>query len=169
MTQTGGAITAPTILTKKPLQAAKFGGIILALVLAVAGFFRVIDPMAAGGGSTLLDGQFLALVLLPVVSLGLIFIVFIETVVSGFRSLRSDRRLSGQLHGGAGYLLLRGIEAGLAVVGLAIMVSAVPVLLAQSTPAPAGVGIMLLLFVVGFGIMFVSLVRSSAELFIYSS
>lgn len=169
MSQTGGAFTAPEILPDKPLQAAKFRSILLALVLAVAGFFRLLDPAAAGGAPTLLDGQFLALVLLPVVSLGLILIVFIETVVSGFRSLRSDRRISDQLHGRTGYFLLRGTEAGLAVIGLAIMASAVPVLMSESTPAPAGVGVMLLLFVVGLGIMFVSLVLSSAEPFIYTS
>lgn len=149
------------------MQTGKFVGILLALVLAVAGFFRLLDARAIVEGPMLGDGQLLALVLLPIVSLGLVIVVFIETLVCGYRSLRSERSLGEQVSGRPGYLVLRGAEAGLAILGVAIMTTAVPQLFAESTPAPAGVGIMLLLFVVGFAILFVSLVRSAAELFVY--
>jgi formate-dependent phosphoribosylglycinamide formyltransferase (GAR transformylase) len=74
---------------------------------------------------------------------------------------------SEQFSGRAGYILLRGVEAGIAIVGVLLMVAAIPVLFAESTPAPAGVGIMLLLMAVGLGILLTSFVRAGAELFIY--
>lgn len=159
----------PGVVTNKPLQVVKFVGILFAILLAVAGFFRIIDAQTFVEGPTLADGQFLALIFLPLVSLGLVVVVFAETVVSGYRSLRSDRSLRDQAIDRVGYLFLRGMEAGLAVLGVAIMISAIPLLLAESTPAPIGVGIMLLLFVVGIGILCVSLVRSTAELFVYGA
>lgn len=155
------------VVRTKPLQTVKFVGILLALVFAIAGFFRILNPGEFTGGPMLLDGQFLALILLPVVSLGLVLLVFVETLVSVFHSLRSDRDFRGLIDGRVGYLILRVAEAGLALLGVLLMASALPPLLAESTPAPAGVGIMLLLFVIGLGILCVSFVRSAAELFVY--
>ena len=152
----------------KPLQTAKFVGILLALVLAIAGFLRILDPGSLMQGPMLLDGQFLALILLPLVSLGLVLLVLVETLASGYRILRSERTLRDQVDGRVSYVILRGAEAGLALLGVLLMAAAVPPLLAESTPAPAGVGIMLLLFVIGLGILCVSFVRSAAELFVYS-
>lgn len=158
----------PAVIREKPLQAGKFVGILLTLGLAIAGFFRLIDAGAVIENPLLGDGQFLALVLLPVMSLGLVVVVFVETLVSGYRSLRSQRSMNDQLAGRPGYLVIRGAEAGLAVIGVGIMAMAVPQLFAETTPAPAGVGLMLLLFVVGLGILGVSLVRTAAELFVYA-
>lgn len=155
------------VVKTKPLQTAKFVGILLALVFAIAGFFRILEPGALTEGPMLLDGQFLALILLPLVSLGLVLLVSVETLVSGYRSLRSERALRDQIDGRVGYLFLRGAEAGLALLGVLLMAAAVPPLLAESTPAPAGVGIMLLLFVIALAILCVSFVRSAAELFVY--
>lgn len=158
----------PSVLTRKPLQTGKFVAILLAIGLAIAGFFRVIDAQAFVEGPLLGDGQFLALVSLPLASLGLVIVVFAETVVDSYRRLRSDRSVGDLLAGAPGYLLIRGVEAALAVGGVAIMASAVPPLFTQNTPAPAGVGLMLLLFVVGLGVFLASLVRTTAELFVYS-
>lgn len=152
---------------QKPLQTGKFVGILTALGLALAGFFRIINAKGFFGGSMLGDGQFLALVLLPLVGLGLVGLVFVETVVSGYQSLRSDQSLREQASGSPGYLLLRSLEAGVAILGVVVMGTALPVLVAENTPAPAGVGIMLLLFAVGLGILGMSLVRSTAELFVF--
>ncbi|MFB6198978.1 MAG: hypothetical protein ABEI52_12045 [Halobacteriaceae archaeon] len=115
-----------------------------------------------------MDGQFLALVLLPLVSFGLVVVVFLETVLSGYRSIRSNTSLTTQFTDRVGYSLLRGAEAGFAFFGVVVMSAAVPTLLAESTPSPVGVGIMLLLFVIGMGILIVSLIRSSAELIVYT-
>lgn len=168
MTQSNQRIAIPRIVRTKPLQVGKFSGILLALTLGVAGFFRIIDARHLVDGPTLGDGQFLALILIPLVSLGLVGLVFIETLLSGYRVLRSDKAISEQLSGRVGYIVLRGAEALLALIGVTLMVAAVPVLLAESTPAPAGVGVMILLFIVGIGILVVSLVRSGAEIFVYS-
>lgn len=53
------------MLKSKPLQPGKFVGILLAFVLGVAGFFRLISPKAIIDGPTLGDGQFLAIVFIP--------------------------------------------------------------------------------------------------------
>lgn len=156
-----------TVITKNPLQAGKFVGILLTLVLGIGGFFRVIDAKALVGGHPIGDGQFLALILLPLVSLGLVVLVFTETLVSGSRVLRSEGSVMDRITERPGYALLRGAEATMAVVGVAIIFSALPVLFAESTPAPAGVGLMLLLAVVGVGILVASFVRSAFELFVY--
>lgn len=167
MPQHARSTTLPSVIKKKPLQAAKFVGILLSLVLGVGGFFRIINATAIIGDPFLGDGQFLALVLIPLVSLGLVVLVFVETLVSCYHSLRSDDSITEQLTGRSGYVLIRGAEAAMAIVGVTIIVAALPPLFAESTPAPAGVGIMLLLGAVGLGILFTSLVRSSVELFVY--
>lgn len=167
MTTRTPGMEIPSRFKQKPLQTGKFIGILTALGLAIAGFFRLVNARGFFGGPMLGDGQFLALVLLPLVSLGLVGLVFIETLVSGYRSLRSDQPLREQVTGSGGYLLLRSMEAGLAILGVMVIGTALPVLMADSTPAPAGVGIMLLLFAVGLGILGASLVRTAAELFLY--
>lgn len=168
MQESSSFISLPAIIKRKPLQTGKFVGILLAVILAVAGFLRVVNARSVIEGPLLGDGQFLALVLLPIVSLGLVSLVLVETVVSGYRAIRSEHSLSDQIAGRAGYLALRGAEAGFAVLGVLIMGMAVPSLVAESTPAPVGVGIMLLLFVVGLGILVASFIRSIAELTVYS-
>jgi hypothetical protein len=157
------------VLREKPLQAGKFVGVLLALGLAVAGFLRLVDLGGAVGSPLLGDGQFLALLLLPPVGLGLALLVSLEAAVSVYRAVRSDRSLVEQATDRPGYLLLRGTEAGVAILGVGIVAAVVPVLFAGSTPGPAGVGILLLLFVVGIGILCASLVRSAAELFVYGA
>ena len=157
----------PTVIQRKPLQTAKFAGILLALVFGVGGFFRLFDFGAVIGNPLLGDGQFLALVLVPLFSFGLVVVVFVETLVAGYRFVRSSEPVADRLTERIGYTLLRGLEAAVALAGVLLMVAAVPVLFAESTPAPAGVGILLLLLVVGFGILLASLVRSFAELVVY--
>lgn len=113
------------------------------------------------------DGQFLALIAIPVLSVGLVCLVVLETLGTGYRVLRSDAPISEQISGRVGYIVLRSVEAGIALLGVTIMITAFPVLVADSTPAPAGVGVMLLLFAIGIGILFVSFVRAGLELFVY--
>lgn len=43
MTQLSRAIAIPNVVRENPLQAGKFVGILLALAMGVAGFFRMID------------------------------------------------------------------------------------------------------------------------------
>lgn len=167
MAQQNASTEPPTVIYAKPLQAAKFGGILLALLLGVAGFFRIIDARAIFGTSPLGDGQFLALLLIPMVSLLLVVVVALETIAAGYSLVRSEASITTQLAGQGGYLLLRGIEAAIALGGVTVIFAALPVLFAADTPAPAGVGVMLLLMVVGLGILVASFVRSGAELFVY--
>lgn len=167
MTQLNRMTVIPTLVKNKPLQLSKFLGILLALTLGVAGFFRLIDARILLDGPLRGDGQFLALIGIPLVSFGLVGLVFVESLVTGYRVLRSDYTVSEQISDRVGYIVLRSLEAGIAILGVVIMITALPVLVADSTPAPAGVGVMLLLFAIGIGILFVSFVRSSLELFVY--
>lgn len=93
--------------------------------------------------------------------------MFVETLVTTYHVIRSDTTISEQLADRVGYIVLRSVEAGIALLGVVVMSTALPVLFAESTPGPAGVGVMLLLFGVGIGILFASLIRASAELFVY--
>jgi len=168
MTQHGGGIGIPGVIRNKPLQVGKFVGILLALVLGIGGFFRIINATAIIGDPRLGDGQLLALILIPLISFGLVVLVFVETLVTGYRILCSDEPVRTQVTERTGYMLLRGVEATIAVIGVLIMATALPVLFADSTPAPAGVGVMLLLMVVGLGIFLASLLRSAAEVLVYT-
>lgn len=156
------------VVRRNPLQAAKFVAILFSLAVGVSGFFRVVDLSVILDGRLLGDGQFFALLFVPLVSLGLVFLVTVELLVSGVRALRADEPITAQIPGGVGYVLIRGAEAAMAVLGVLVIVATVPILVAESTPAPVGVGIMLLLMAVGVGILGASLVRSAAELFVYS-
>lgn len=167
MSHVNPSVEMPTVISAKPLQVAKFVGILLSLALGIAGFFRLIDARAMLDGPLLGDGQFLALVLLPVVSLVLVIVVVLEALVTSYRLVQSDASIMEYFDNRISYLLLRGVEAAIAILGVALIAAALPPLFADSTPGPAGVGIMLLLFVVGIGILLASLVRSAAELFIY--
>jgi hypothetical protein len=136
-------------LRRKPLQTAKLLGCFLSVVLGVGGFLRIIGARGPIDNPLLGDGQFLALVLLPVVSLGLVSVVFVETLATGYRCLRSDTSMGEQATRRIGYTLLRAAEAGIALAGVAVMALSVPVLLAESPPAPADVGILVLTLLVG--------------------
>lgn len=168
MRRSPGIVGLPAMLAAKPLQGSKFLGIVLTFVLGFSGFFRLIDATALIGDPLLGDGQFLTLLLIPLLSLGLVGIVFVETLVGGYRVFRSDASLDEQLAGRTGYVVIRCVEAAIALIGVTIIVTALPSLFAEATPAPAGVGILLLLMAVGVGILFMSFVRSGAELFVYT-
>ncbi|GAD53547.1 hypothetical protein MBEHAL_2307 [Halarchaeum acidiphilum MH1-52-1] len=152
----------PAAVERTPLQAAKFVGVLAALALSVLGFTRVLS-----GPGLLFDGQFLALVLTPLVALALVTVVCCETLYSVSRVIRSDATLAEQVSGRIGYVLLRGVEAAIGVGGALFIASLVPALVDESTPAPAGVGITLIAMAVGLGILVASLVRAAAELFVY--
>lgn len=148
---------------QKPLQATKLVSILLILVFAVLGFFRVISLDAVIDNPLIADGQFLTLVLVPVVSLGLIAVVACETLVTGIRAIRADQPILDQVTSRPGYMVVRGLEAGAALLGVVLIASAVPILVADSTPSPIGVGLMLGLLVVGIGIFLASLARTIIE------
>jgi hypothetical protein len=87
----------------------------LAVMLGLGGFFRVVDARGLFDNPLLGDGQFLALVLLPVVGLGLVGVVFLETLATGYRCLRTDTPIRKQATRRIGYTLVRIAEAGIAL------------------------------------------------------
>lgn len=156
---------ALSFLTHKPLQASKLVGISLVLVLGIAGFLRLANAAMVIDNPLFADGQFLAVLFIPLASLALIGIVVLETLVSGYRVLRSERSIRTRVAGRPGYLLVRGVETAAALLGAVLIVFTAPILFAESTPAPAGVALMVALMVVGFGVLVASLVRAVLELY----
>lgn len=156
------------VVQRKPVQAGKFIGILLALTFGIAGFLRFINFTAVVGDPRLGDGQLLALLVLPLLSFGLVFVVFLETLVAVYHFIREDTPMTDRVTGRWGYFVLRGAESLIALIGVGIMVAVVPILFAASTPAPIGVGAMLLLGLVAVFILLASFARSAAELFVYT-
>ncbi|MFB6118038.1 hypothetical protein [Halosegnis sp.] len=152
---------------RKPLQAAKLCGIGLAVVLGVAGFFRLIDARGLTDVPLLGDGQFLALVGVPAVAGLLVAVVALETVVAGYRTLTAAPPRWHRLTERPGYVLVRGLEAAAAAGCVLFGAAAVPALGAPDTPAPIGVGLLLGLFVAGLGLLAASFVRAGAELLVF--
>jgi len=169
MSQGGQRSTVPAVIKRKPVQAGKFIAVLVVLVLGIGGFFRVISAEGIFDAPLLGDGQFLALVFVPLLGLGLMVLVFLEVLVAGYRVLRSDASIRAQVTGRWGYLLIRGAEAATAIVGVTIILATLPLLFAETTPTPAGVGLLFVLFVTGLGILFTGFVRSCVELFVYDN
>lgn len=137
-------------------------------MLAGAGSFRLVDAPTHLGEGLLADSQFLTLRLVTMLSVGLVLLVFVATLFAGCGAVGAVNPFGEQFDGGVGYLLLRAIEADITVLGVSLMAATLPPLFAPATPAPASVGIMLLLLSVDIGILVTSFLRSGAELFVYS-
>ncbi|MFW6320430.1 MAG: hypothetical protein ACOC0Z_01155 [Halohasta sp.] len=154
-------------LGHRPLQASKLIAVILGLLFGFVGTVRFLGAGRVVDGSVLADGEFLALVFVPVVGLAVIGIVSVETLHAGYRVLRAERSIQLQASGRVGYVLIRGIEAATAVVGLAVIAELAPRLFAYAMPAPTGVGPLFGLTGVGTAVLVASLVRSAAELWYF--
>ncbi|MDZ5811651.1 hypothetical protein U4E84_09885 [Halorubrum sp. AD140] len=151
----------------KPLQAGKFAGIILTLGLGIAGFLRPIPIDYSVGSPLLINTQFLALIGIPLLSLVLVGIVILETVIGAVRLLHSDRSIRSHATSNLGYSLARIIESSVALLGVALLVLGVGTLTSSSLPAPAGVGLLLGLMLVGIGVLVTSLLRTLVELYFH--
>lgn len=158
-----------SFVRSKPLQASKLVGVLLTLVFGIAGFFRLINANLFIDHPLLADGQFLALIFIPLISLLLICIVVGETLVTSYRVFRADDSIREQISAHPGYTVLRSVEAAISATGFGIILLALPILFADSTPAPVGVGLMLALMVVGLGILVASLIRTLLELFFHEN
>lgn len=113
----------------------------------------------------MLDGQFLALVLVPLISLGLVGVVCLETLVTVIRSVRADASLVAQLTQHPGYTLVRCVEALIAVTGAGGVLLAGATLTTESMPAPVGVGLLLFAMGIGFLILVASIGRVLIEVY----
>lgn len=157
-----------SVAREKPVQTGKLLSIVLALVFGITGFLRIIDISFMFGRGMIGDSQFLVLLLIPLVSIALVFVVFLETIVTLYRVVRSPSPIRTHLSGRVGYVGVRVAESVVAVLGIVLLISVVPVLFAPDTPSPVGVGIMLLLFLIGITILVASFIRTTVELFVYT-
>lgn len=152
-----------------PLQASKLALITLTLVFAVGGFLRIIQLPTLLDGPGLGDPQLLALLVTPLVSIALVFIVCVETLYTGIQTLRTDRTVLGALTEKPGYALLRLIEAGVGIIGLALFVIGLRTFVSDPMPAPAGVGLLLAFMAIALTILVISLIRVMVELYRYNA
>ncbi len=155
-------------IRRNPVSTAKILFIALAILLGFTGFFRLVDLGVFINDPLLGDSQFLSLLFIPIVGIALILVVTAETIISAAKIVMSDRSIGEQIKERKGYLAVRATETGFALIGLLLMLSIIPVIFIENTPAPIGVGAMLALFVVGMALLFISLTRSIAELVIYT-
>lgn len=153
-----------SVVSRNPLQAGKLGGILGTLVVSLAGAGRVIDAEPFISDAILADGRFLVVVLVPVLGVGLVGVVALETLAAGYRWLRADASIVDGIANRPGYALVRGVEAAVAVAGVAVLTALLVTLVVASVPAPAGVAMMLLLLAVGIAIVCASCVRTTVEL-----
>jgi len=135
-------------------------------VFGIGDFVRVIS-MDAVVDNPLTDGQFLALVFVPVVGVAVIGIVTVEAVLTGYHVVCSDDSIRAQASGRLGYILIRTIEAGVAVVGLLFVVLTASTLFSYSMPPPVSVGLLVGLTAVSGAALIASLVRSVTELWYF--
>lgn len=158
-----------TFVVEKPLQASKLTAISIALILSIGGFLRIIQPSNLITDPGLADGQLLALVLTPLVSLLLVCVICIETIHTGIRMLQSDLSIRQTLTARPGYALLRLIEAGVAFIGLGLIVIGLRTYVTEPMPAPAGIGLLLAFMAIGLAILIASLLRGLIELYLHQS
>lgn len=150
---------ARSFVATKPLQAAKLGAVLLTIVFAIGGFFRLFSPVP----SPFVDWQLTALLLVPFLSLLLVLVVTLETVVAGYRIVRADDRWIARLTARPTYTIVRGVEATIALLGTVAMYSALTTLADGPIPAPAGVGLALIFFALGLLVLVASLARTLVE------
>lgn len=158
-----------SFITNKPLQAGKLTGILLTLGLGIAGFLRLIPVNYSVDSPLLVDSQFLALIGIPLLSLVLVGVVILETFVAAIRLFRSDRSIRAHVPSNLWYALVRIVEAIVALLGVGLIVLGVGTLTSSSLPAPAGVGLLLGLMLVGIGVLFTSLLRTLVELYYHAT
>lgn len=158
-----------SFIKSKPLQAGKLAGILFTLGLGIAGFLRLVPIEYSVDSPLFVDSQFLALIGIPLLSLVLVGVVILETFVAAIRVLRSDRSIRSHVSSNIWYALVRLVEGTVALLGVALIVLGVGTLTSSSLPAPAGVGLLLGLMLVGIGVLFTSLLRTLVELYYHAT
>lgn len=136
----------------EPLQAGKLAAIVAVLVFAVGGYFRLIP------------GQQLAAFLLVTVSgLGLALVVTAETLLAGYRAIRTAESRSRRFDVRPAYTAVRAGEAVVALLAAGVFIVTIDALPDEPMAGPGAFG--LLLFGVGLGlsILVASLVRTVVE------
>ncbi len=143
---------SPSFHRSEPLQAAKLVGTVVTLVLVTARFVGLLPGQSVG-----------SLFLVPLFALALVFVVASETLLAGYRALRSDGTLSDRLRNRPVYALVRAGEAGFAVLAAGAFVIIVWSLPDGPMAGPGAIG--LLFVMVGLGLLVVvgSLVRTLTE------
>ncbi|MGQ4556396.1 hypothetical protein [Halobellus sp. GM3] len=141
-------------LAARPLQTLKFAVALAVLVFGGLGLFGVLPHQ-----------QLTALLWFPVVAVALALVVVGETLVAGYRAVRSDDPLAVQSVVRPAYTLVRAVEAAAAVLTLAGIAGAIAMVPDGPMAGPGAIG--LLFIVVAFGLPAVVgvLVRTTVEFY----
>jgi sterol desaturase/sphingolipid hydroxylase (fatty acid hydroxylase superfamily) len=135
-----------------PLQAGKLAAIVLVLLFSAGVFFELVPA-----------GSITALLVVPVLALGLALVVAAETAVAGYRTLRDGERLTDRLAARPTYSVVRAgevVAALLPVVAFALVVAALP---AGPMAGPGAIGLMFVVVGLALVVFGGSLVRTLAE------
>lgn len=143
-------------LRAEPLQAGKLAAIVLTLLFAVGATYGYIP----GQG-------FIGLFLVVLLSFALAFVIAVETVLTGYRSIRTTDSLLVQVADRPAYAVVRAIEVASVVVwagGFMYLISTIP---EGPMAGPGAIGLLFMMVGVALVNLGGSLLRTLAELFFH--
>lgn len=136
----------------KPLQACKLVAIIATLLFVTIGVFGLIPNQG-----------FTSLFLLILISLGLALIVTVETLFTGYRSLRTDGPLSDQFTNHPIYNIVRTGEIVIGIISAGMFIFIIGTLPDGPMAGPGAIGLLFIMSGLGLLILGGSLIRTLTE------
>lgn len=145
-------------LRTQPLQACKLAAIIVVVSISVAVFGELVS-----------NPNVMSLFLVPLLGLGLVLVIGVETLLASYRFIRSGESLTDRLLARPVYTLVRGVELVLALLGVGLFIAVIVALPPGPMAGPGAIGLWMI--TVGLGVLVVggSLVRTFAEYYRYRS
>lgn len=145
-------------LHTQPLQACKLAAIIVVVSISVAVFGELVS-----------NPSVMSLFLVPLLGLGLVLVIGVETLLASYRFIRSGESLTDRLLARPVYTLVRGVELVLALLGVGLFIAVIVALPPGPMAGPGAIGLWMI--TVGLGVLVVggSLVRTFAEYYRYRS
>lgn len=136
----------------KPLQACKLIGIVATLIFSVGVFSELIS-----------DPDVITLFLIPLLGLGLAIAIDAETLIVGYRSLRSGGPQKDLLADRPVYNIVRAVEVFLTILAVGIFMFIIAALPDGPMAGPGAIGLWFIMVGLGLLILGGSLVRTLTE------
>lgn len=148
-----------SFVAAKPLQAVKLGAVGGVLLLGVAAWFGVFGS----------NGQLLVLVLGPFVGVAVAVVVIAEGAYLLYRWASSDASAASVVADRPAYALVRGVELAAAVAGPAFIAAMFASFGDGPMPAPAAVGLALIMGAAAVAVVATVICRCLVELYLHRS
>ncbi|QLG29810.1 hypothetical protein HUG10_19550 (plasmid) [Halorarum halophilum] len=136
----------------KPLQACKLIGIVATFVFSAGVFSELIS-----------DPDVITLLLIPILALGLAIAIAAETLIVGYRSLRSGGLQKDLLANRPVYSIVRAVEVFLVILSVGIFIFIITTLPDGPMAGPGAIGLWFIMVGLGLLILGGSLVRTLTE------